>query len=893
MAILYLLGLFIGAIDTGIITPARPLIQNQLGVDANLGIWMITIYTLTYAAIIPIFGKLADMRGRKPVYLLSIALFGAGSVICAVSALTNSFFVLMIGRIVQASGAGGIMPVATAEFGTSFPEEKRGMALGLVGAVYGIANVLGASAGSLILDIAGADQWQWIFLVNVPICLFIVVAGIVVLPNNRAEDTKAMDKLGTLLMTIIILALLYGLKNLDFFDFVNSFTSTQVWPFIGLSVVLIPVFAIVERRAEDPIFHIEYVSNRQIMVTLALGVLVGCSMMGMIFIPQFAENALKMASGSGGYFVIILGFCAGGASMMSGNLIDKHGAKPVMAAGFLVTIVGCLYLSLVAVRYINVVNVIISLVLIGFGLGLTMGTPLNYMMLQNTSDEESNSALATLSLVRSIGTAVAPAIMVGFIVHSAGGLQDNLMDILPKEAQMPELPYAQEIDSTMERYKNDPDFSEQMDGVEIPKLTEMTTMEINMGGDGDSDYEMPADLLEKLQNSDVTTITDSTVELVKRMSDDMYPDIIAEIQGGIDEGIQGVQTGIGGMKDALSEMQEGYDGISQGIQGMSTGINAQQTALNQLKQARSMLAGFKNGFPAGMGMLDFIPADVKNGMPQSTLDQLAQVKSSADLRDMITKLDSTAASMQSAVAQIDGAIAIMAQFPDGKVPEGQTLLDFIPEEAQANMPAQVLQMLGQITDVSQLTAQKDQMESAIAAQTQASTQLNQSLTMMTELENGKLPTGMTLLDFIPASALKSIPQDTLGQLKTVRSVSDLSAMINKLESSKSTLTKELADAKASQKEMGDAMAEIRASMDEMETLSGQLITVKDAIPGAFDEAGTNYASAVEGLGPEIEDVFQATMNVGYRDMYLFQVGANALGLVLLLFYREPKRLREE
>ncbi|MCQ2486198.1 MAG: MFS transporter, partial [Clostridia bacterium] len=132
--IIYLLGLFIGAIDTGIITPARPIIQNQLGVDANLGIWMITIYTLTYAAIIPISGKLADKKGRKPIYLLSIALFGTGSLICAFSAIADSFLILMLGRVVQASGAGGIMPVATAEFGTSFPEEKRGMALGLVGA---------------------------------------------------------------------------------------------------------------------------------------------------------------------------------------------------------------------------------------------------------------------------------------------------------------------------------------------------------------------------------------------------------------------------------------------------------------------------------------------------------------------------------------------------------------------------------------------------------------------------------------------------------------------------------------------------------------------------------------------------------------------------------------
>ena len=585
ISVVYLLGLFIGAIDTGIITPARPIIQSQLGVDANLGIWMITIYTLTYAAIIPISGKLADKRGRKPVYIISITLFGLGSVICAVSAFADSFLVLMIGRVVQASGAGGIMPVATAEFGTSFPEEKRGMALGLVGAVYGIANVLGASVGSAVLDIAGIENWQWIFLINVPICIFIVIAGLIKLPNNRADEIKATDKLGTLLMTLIILALLYGLKNLDFFNFIETFTSYKVWPFILASVLLIPLFVKVERRAEDPIFHIEYAKNRQIVITLVLGVVVGCGMMGMIFIPQFAENCLKLPSGSGGYFVIILGFFSGASSMISGKLIDKHGAKPVMAAGFITTVAGCLYLSLVAVRFINLFNVIISLVVIGFGLGLTMGTPLNYMMLKNTSDEESNSALATLSLVRSIGTAVAPAIMVGFIVHAAAGLPGGLMELLPQEAGMPALPYAQEIDDALERYKSDPRFSSMLEGMEMPKLADMQSVKIDMGSSGGS-YEMPADILEKLQNSDVTNITDNTVLLVERMFSDMAPMVTEKISAGLDAGIAGINSGIEGMEAAVSAGK--------------VPAFAVMDALNDMKELSGKLAAVKDAVPGAI-----------------------------------------------------------------------------------------------------------------------------------------------------------------------------------------------------------------------------------------------------------------------------------------------------
>ena len=599
MSVIYLLGLFIGAIDTGIITPARPIIQSQLGVDANLGIWMITIYTLTYAAIIPIAGKLADTKGRKPIYLLSIGLFGAGSLICALSAFVDSFGVLMLGRIVQAAGGGGIMPVATAEFGTSFPEEKRGMALGLVGAVYGLANVLGASAGSAVLDIAGVENWQWIFLINVPICVFIVIAGIAVLPNNRAEHTKAMDKLGTLLMTLIILSLLYGLKNLDFFNFAQSFMTVKVWPFILACVVLTPLFVRAERKAEDPIFHIEYASNRQIMIILALALVVGCSMMGMIFIPQFSENCLRLASGSGGYFVIILGICSGAASMISGKLIDKKGAKPVMALGFLTTIAGCLYLGFIAVRFVNLINVIISLVVIGFGLGLTMGTPLNYMMLRNTSDEESNSALATLSLVRSIGTAVAPAIMVGFIVHAAAGLQTGLMEFLPEQVEMPPLPYAQEIDDSLDKMKNDPSFAAMMGDTEMPRLSDMTKTDMSMSENAEGSFEMPAEVLERLQNSDVTNITENTVYLVNTMFDAMTPTVIEKITAGIDAGIDGINAGAAAMEEAMARMSAVGD--TEKMPEMppmsAAGDDPMAGKIGEMKELASKLTAVKEAIP--------------------------------------------------------------------------------------------------------------------------------------------------------------------------------------------------------------------------------------------------------------------------------------------------------
>lgn len=136
--VIYLCGIFMGAIDTSVVTPARTVIQNGLGVGDQTGIWMITIYTLAYASSIPIMGKLADRLGRKTIYLICIILFGTGSLLAGLSQYIGHFGFFLMARAIQAIGGGGIMPIASAEFGTTFPEDKRGMALGWSAASTGL-----------------------------------------------------------------------------------------------------------------------------------------------------------------------------------------------------------------------------------------------------------------------------------------------------------------------------------------------------------------------------------------------------------------------------------------------------------------------------------------------------------------------------------------------------------------------------------------------------------------------------------------------------------------------------------------------------------------------------------------------------------------------------------
>ncbi|MGN0072209.1 MAG: MFS transporter [Coriobacteriales bacterium] len=675
IALVYMLGIFMGALDMGIVNPARTVIQNTMGVADSLGVWLMTIYTLAYAVSIPIAGKLADKYGRKYVYLICILLFGTGSLLCGLSQYTGSFEMLILARAVQAVGAGGVVPVATAEVGTAFPEEKRGMALGMVGGIYGVASILGPAACSGILDLFGSDQWAFIFFINVPICIFILFAGFAKIPNTKLDEVKPIDIWGSLVMTLMILSLMIGLKNIDFFELSSSITSMDVWPYLVGFAVLLPLFVIIENRAADPAMNLHYFKNKDILVTLGCSIVSGIIMMAILFFPQFCENALYMESGSGGYFLIILGLFTGIGSPMSGKIIDKMGVKPVLGAGFLFAIIGSLFMAFVACPHPSIPTVCVSLALIGLAMGFVMGSPLNYMMLQKTSDEESNSALATLSLVRSIGTAIAPAIMVAFIVQAGSSMQDRLMDALPQEIDVSPLPYAQELDEQLAEMKADDDYKDMLKGVDIPKLADMSHIELNMSN-ADSEYDVTVsdEMLEKMQDSDITTIVGVCKEMSVEMFGQIRPQIQAEALEGVDTGLKKMGEGLDEMDDAIAELKGSMSEMKASIAENEDKLSSMKAAQAAMKKAQQAAKDQQGGSMPGMGGSAGSGAPAGGGMPSdmggSGSAQMPAGMGSSGSGDMsaaiaglqtgITEMKSGYAEMQDGLAELKAARAELA-----------------------------------------------------------------------------------------------------------------------------------------------------------------------------------------------------------------------------------------
>lgn len=487
--VLFLLGIFMGAIDSGIVSPARELIQKSFGVERSIGTWMITLYTLIYAVAMPIVSKLADRYGYKIIYVSGIAVFGIGSLLCGLANFYGNFTFFLVARGIQAMGAGGIIPIANAYIGQSFPEEKRGTALGLVGAIYGVANILGPTIGSAILSIFGNDQWGFIFFINVPISLFIILLSRV-MENTKADNKKPMDIAGSIVIAGVIGTLMYALTNINFFNLGESIKSTSVYPYLIAFTILLPILIFIESRTEDPVLNLKYFKSRQILTILILAFIVGIGMMGMVFVPQFAENTLKIKAGNGGYLVTLLAVFSGISAPLSGKLIDKKGARFVLILGFSFNIIGTLFLGIVAAKSLSFISILIGLALMGFGVGFTLGAPLNYLILQAVPEREGATALATMSLIRSIGVTISPSIMIGFIVNAASNLQGNLMKVL---------------------------------GNMMPKGGSMAAS-ANAG-------EQNAKLFQGLQNADVTTIVDSLKNVLKQV---VPPQAQSQIVNGIE-----------------------------------------------------------------------------------------------------------------------------------------------------------------------------------------------------------------------------------------------------------------------------------------------------------------------------------------------------------------------
>lgn len=424
--VIFLLGVLTAGLDGAIVNPVRPIIAQGLNVSVESSIWMISIYTLFFTISIPLSSKLADVYGKQLMFKISISIFGIASFMAGgieILQRTNLsdetiYQIFLSIRAIQAIGGGGILPIAVGYITTNFPEERRGFALGFISMVFGIANILGPTLGSTILSIFGEDRWGYIFYINVPIVIGILIAFRFVEKEDISKAKIKIDYLGALALTVLIGSLMYFILNLDINNLKTSIFSTQEMICIVLFLISLPSFIFIETRVKDPIIELKHFKNRDITLIIILSMLVGMMIMVGIFLPIFGENVLSLSPGSGGYVLTFLSIFMIFASISGGKLIDQIGAKKIFIAGVIINFLAYGILAFIVTQSNSAAWLFVGLALIGLANGFTVGAPLNYLISKKFVKNEITLGQSVVTLFRSIGITIAPAILINVYINN-------------------------------------------------------------------------------------------------------------------------------------------------------------------------------------------------------------------------------------------------------------------------------------------------------------------------------------------------------------------------------------------------------------------------------------------------------------------------------------------
>ena len=414
---------FLVAIEATVLSTAIPSIVDDLGGFEQFP-WLFSVYLLTQAVTVPIYSKLADMVGRKPIILVGIGFFLLGSIL---SGFADSMLALIIFRAIQGIGAGAVLPIAITIAGDIYTVQERAKVQGYLASVWAVAAVVGPTIGGLF---AQFDAWRGIFFVNIPLCL--LAAWMIVrnytetIEKRRHRVDYAGAALVAIAFTVLLLAVLEGGRTWAW----NSATSIALF---ASGAVLLVAFVLVERRAAEPIIPLWVFSRRLIVVTTLVSLGIGASLTGLTsYVPIFLQ-------GAGGASPLVAGFALATltigwpiAASLSGRLYLRIGFRATMIIGMLLTQAGSAMLALFASTP-SVLIVAAASFVIGLGMGF-VATP--SLIFAQSSVEWSERGVVTgfnlfaRNVGSALGIAVFGALANAVFLGSGGDADDPAVDAL-------------------------------------------------------------------------------------------------------------------------------------------------------------------------------------------------------------------------------------------------------------------------------------------------------------------------------------------------------------------------------------------------------------------------------------------------------------------------------
>jgi EmrB/QacA subfamily drug resistance transporter len=391
-----MLSLFLASMESTVVATAMPTIVGELGGLEHYS-WVFSAYMLASTTTVPLYGKLSDLYGRRNLYIIAMALFLTGSILCG---RANTMTSLILARGLQGVGAGGIMPLAFIMIGEMFTLEQRAKMQGLFSGVWGVSSIAGPLLGGLLVD---QFSWRWVFYINVPFGLMAAgLVGFAWQDQIRPHAKPVVDYAGAALLTMGVVALLLGLTMPP--------GSTNSWVLIGASVVLFGLLLRAESRAVDPILPLHLFRERLFAVATLQGLLAGWAMFGSIsFIPLFVQSVLGTSATQAGFTIspMLLGWV--GASIVGTRLLLRVGYRSLAILGASLLVIGSFLMTTV---HVDVSQALIMLYVTLMGIGMGLSIPSFLIAVQTTVERRSlGTATSTIQFSRSIGGTLGVSVM--------------------------------------------------------------------------------------------------------------------------------------------------------------------------------------------------------------------------------------------------------------------------------------------------------------------------------------------------------------------------------------------------------------------------------------------------------------------------------------------------
>lgn len=414
-------GLLLAALDQTIVSTAlKRIVEDFNGLDHYS--WVVTAYLLTSTAVTPLYGKISDIYGRRPVFIFAIVVFLVGSGLAGAS---QSMGQLIATRALQGIGAGGLMALTFAIIGDIIPPRERGRYQGMFGAVWGLSSVAGPLLGGYFSDhatILGTDGWRWIFYINLPfgIAALIVTAMVLHVPSVRVNHS--IDYVGATFMvggvSSLLLAMSYAGPTYGWTD-----QLTLIYAVAGVALTI--VFIAWEARAAEPILSLQLFRNKVFSVTSIVGFIIGAGMFGaIVMLPLYLQVVKGDSATASGLKLLPMMLGIVSMSIFSGKRISSTGEYRVFPiAGAVMITVGVLSLTRLAIDT-PYWQLAIAMVLIGWGLGASM-QPLVIAVQNSVEFKDMGIATSANTFFRSLGSVVGTAFFGAVLTEK---LHDHLTD---------------------------------------------------------------------------------------------------------------------------------------------------------------------------------------------------------------------------------------------------------------------------------------------------------------------------------------------------------------------------------------------------------------------------------------------------------------------------------